>query len=58
MHNNYKKNETEKLWDQFLKTGKVEDFLSYRKSLNFQDTNTNIEIGKIGKIDKVTKKSK
>jgi hypothetical protein len=51
MHKNNTKNKTDKLWNVFLQTGKVEDFLNYRRSLNYQETNTNIEIGKIGKIE-------
>lgn len=42
-----KNKETEKYWNRFLQTGKVEDFLKYRKSTGFNETVTDIEIGKI-----------
>lgn len=45
-----KNNESEKYWNIFLKTGKVEDFLKYRKALKFNETNTNIDL-EIGKIN-------
>lgn len=45
-----KNNESEKYWNIFLKTGKVEDFLKYRKVLKFNETNTNIDL-EIGKIN-------
>ena len=44
-----KNNESEKYWNIFLKTGKVEDFLKYRKVLKFNETNTNIDL-EIGNI--------
>ena len=45
MHIKYK--EAEKYWDQFLKSGKIDDFLKYRKFANFKETKTDIEIAEI-----------
>ena len=45
-----KNKDAEKYWDRFLQTGKVEDFLNYRKHSGYKETNTNIEIGKINDI--------
>ena len=39
-----KNKDAEKYWDEFLKSGKVEDFLKYRKFANFKETKTDIEI--------------
>ena len=42
-----KNKDAEKYWNRFLQTGKVEDFLNYRKYSGYQETNTDMEIGKI-----------
>ncbi len=42
-----KNKDTEKYWNRFLQTGKVEDFLKYRKFSGYNETSTDIEIGKI-----------
>ena len=39
-------------WDKFLKTGKIEDFLNYRKSTNYTETKTDLEIGQIAQKSK------
>ena len=40
-------------WDKFLKTGKIEDFLNYRKSTNYTETKTDLEIGQIAQKKEV-----
>ncbi len=42
-----KNNDTEKYWNRFLQTGKVEDFLKYKNISDYKETTTDIEIGKI-----------
>lgn len=42
-----KNKDSEKYWERFLETGKIEDFLKYRKYSGLKETSTNIEIGKI-----------
>lgn len=43
-----KNKDAEKYWDKFLKSGKIEDFLNYRKF--FKETKTDIEIGEIKEV--------
>ncbi len=46
--------DAEKYWNQFLQSGKVDDFLKYRKALQFNETITDIEIGKINESNEVS----
>ena len=42
-----KNKDTDKYWNRFLQTGKVEDFLKYKNISDFKEVTTNVEIGKI-----------
>ena len=42
-----KNKEAEKYWDQFLKSGKIDDFLKYRKFADFKETKTDIEVAQL-----------
>lgn len=53
-----KNSETEKYWNRFLQTGKVEDFLKYRKASGFNETKTDVEIGKIKESKEVSHETK
>lgn len=46
--------DAEYYWNKFLKSGKVEDFLNYRKLADFKETKTDLEIGKIADIKEVS----
>lgn len=42
-----KNKEAEKYWDEFLKSGKIDDFLKYRKFADFKETKTDIEVAQL-----------
>ncbi len=42
-----KNKDTEKYWNRFLQTGKVDDFLKYKSMSDYKEITTDIEIGKI-----------
>ena len=42
-----KNKEAEKYWDKFLKSGKIDDFLKYRKFADFKETKTDIEVAQL-----------
>ena len=46
--------DAEYYWNKFLKSGKVEDFLNYRKLADFKETKTDLEIGEIADIKEVS----